>query len=460
MTKGAFDSFVVLAEMRTGSNALEDRLNRLVGVACLGELFNPNFIGHPKQDSAFGVSRAQRDRDPACLIQAMQAHSSDLPGFRLFSDHDDRVYRMVMDDPRCAKIILTRPAIDSFISLQIAKTTGQWWLGDAKNAKAARVTFDPTAFDAYAAEVQARLDDIHHRLRASGQGAFWISYGELQDEAILNGLARFLGVSGELTDPDRVSRVQNPGSLKDKVRNYDALEHHLRARAFRLDDEPRAIEPDRAAAVRTYLITDNPPLVFIPAMGGPVGDVADWMEGLAGESPRSGLTQKDMRKWKRSIGGHRSFAVLRHPVRRAFAVYKALYGASPPEDADRVKQAVSAIAGDAEDPAGFPAFLRFLKQVLNGQSPLRVTPYFASQSALLSGAASFVVPDQVIREEDLAEVLPGLAAKVGASETNFEPAPDAEEDLLAQIYTDDIEAAVKTAYQRDYMAFGLGPWRP
>ena len=38
---GGFDSFVMFAEMRTGSNFLESNLNALDGVTCLGELFNP-----------------------------------------------------------------------------------------------------------------------------------------------------------------------------------------------------------------------------------------------------------------------------------------------------------------------------------------------------------------------------------------------------------------------------------
>lgn len=40
-----FDSFVMFAEMRTGSNFLEANLNAMPGVTCHGEMFNPHFIG-------------------------------------------------------------------------------------------------------------------------------------------------------------------------------------------------------------------------------------------------------------------------------------------------------------------------------------------------------------------------------------------------------------------------------
>jgi LPS sulfotransferase NodH len=46
-----FQSFVVFAEMRTGSNFLEANLNQLEGVACHGEAFNPHFLGYPENET-------------------------------------------------------------------------------------------------------------------------------------------------------------------------------------------------------------------------------------------------------------------------------------------------------------------------------------------------------------------------------------------------------------------------
>ena len=53
MTK--FDHFILLAEMRTGSNLLETNLNLLDGVTCHGEAFNPSFMGHPKAETILGL---------------------------------------------------------------------------------------------------------------------------------------------------------------------------------------------------------------------------------------------------------------------------------------------------------------------------------------------------------------------------------------------------------------------
>src|SRR5690606_9672304 len=67
----AFDYFVVLAEMRTGSNLLESNLNAFDGIHCHGELFNPGFINAPGTDSYKGVTFAQREADPWRLMMAV-----------------------------------------------------------------------------------------------------------------------------------------------------------------------------------------------------------------------------------------------------------------------------------------------------------------------------------------------------------------------------------------------------
>lgn len=84
-----------------------------------------------------------RDRDPQKLIRKMVANGTDvMPGFRLFSDHDQRVLDYVLEDETCAKIILTRNPLDSFISHAIAKKTDQWKLTDLHKRKTAKVDFD------------------------------------------------------------------------------------------------------------------------------------------------------------------------------------------------------------------------------------------------------------------------------------------------------------------------------
>ena len=139
--------------MRTGSNFLEANLNSFDGLACHGEAFNPHFIGYPNQDTILGLTQKQRDAEPQGLIDAIKA-APGLNGVRFFNDHDSRVLDICLTDPRCAKVILTRNPVDSFVSWKIAAATGQWKLTNVTHAKTQKVTFDPAEFEDHLSALQ------------------------------------------------------------------------------------------------------------------------------------------------------------------------------------------------------------------------------------------------------------------------------------------------------------------
>ena len=208
-----FDSFVLLAEMRTGSNFLEANLNALPDVSCLGEAFNPHFIGKLNQDAAFGMTLAHREVDPLALLRAMRDQTPGLSGFRYFHDHDPRVLPVLLADPRCAKVILTRNPVDSYISWKIAQATGQWKLTQAKRLKTAKAHFNEADFTAHLSQLQAFQLRLMHGLQTSGQTAFYIDYDDINDIAVLNGLARYLGAKATLEEPDGTLKKQNPEDM-------------------------------------------------------------------------------------------------------------------------------------------------------------------------------------------------------------------------------------------------------
>jgi len=149
-----FDYFILLAEMRTGSNLLEANINMLDGVTCHGEAYNPSFVGYPKIDNLLGFDKSAREDDPFALLNAI-VDSDQIAGFRFFHDHDPRVLNTCLDDPRCAKIVLTRNPLESFVSWKIAQETGQWKLTNAAHSKSTSITFDPAAFEAHMESIQA-----------------------------------------------------------------------------------------------------------------------------------------------------------------------------------------------------------------------------------------------------------------------------------------------------------------
>lgn len=469
-----FDYFVVFAEMRTGSNFLESNLNALDGVTCLGEAFNPHFIGYPKSKNILGVTQQDRDSDPSKLIDAISQVPDHISGFRYFHDHDPRVLDQMLDDPRCAKIVLTRNPAESYVSWKIAKATGQWKLTDVKRRKDGAALFDAEEFSAHVESLQTFQLHLMNRLQTSGQTAFYVAYEDLQDVEVMNGIAKFLGVEARLGALDKTLKVQNPAPLSQKVANFNDMETALAGiDRFNLTRTPN-FEPRRSAAVPTYVVGVKTPLIYLPVHGGPVEPIKRWMADLDGgsvEDLRIKMNQKDLRQWKRANRGHRTFTVLRHPLARAHQVFCEKILKSSSDSYTQIAQTLRAqysvplpVNGldDTWDKSqhreAFGAFLVFLKANLAGQTGIRVDAHWASQAHVVQGFANFMLPDMILREDDLAQDLKGLGEKVGGGGARYVSDNADTPFTVSDIYDSEIEALAKAAYQRDYMMFGFGPW--
>ncbi len=462
MAKPQFDSFVILAGMRTGSNFLEANLNAMSGLHCHGEVFNPFFIGKKNQMDMFGITLAAREADPHAMLARLREKTPGMSGFRFFHDHDPRILDAVLADVTCAKIILTRNPLESYVSLQIVRETGQWKLGDGKALKTAKVRFDPRGFQTHLDQVQGFLSVIRGTLQQSGQAAFQLDYEDLQDVAVLNGLARFLGVDAVLASPDTALKKQNPGALADKVTNPAEMEAALaRIDVFGLGHEP-AFEPRRSPGIPGYLACRDAGLLYMPMRGGSDAAIAAWLTSCG--AVQGDFNQKTLRQWKKGHPGHRSFTVLRHPVVRAHAAFvacavsgdmpdlRALLAGSYKVD---LPPAGAGFAGPEAHRAAFLGFLRFVKLNLAGQTGYRVDVRWATQTAILKGMAQFQGPDHVLREDQLQQGLAGLAAEVGI---NCPPVVAEGTAALAAIFDRQIEAAACDAYTRDYVGFGFRDW--
>lgn len=454
----------MFAEMRTGSNFLEANLNAMPGVMCHGEVFNPYFIGKLDQTSLFGFSMADREADPLALIRTLRAQTGGMAGFRYFHDHDPRVLQPVLEDKQCAKIILTRNPVESYISWKIAQQTGQWKLTGARAPKTAKARFDAAEFEAHVAALQAFQVRLLHGLQVSGQTAFYIDYEDINDLDVLNGLAAFLGVEG-LAGLDASLKKQNPEEITQKVVNPDEMERALaRLDRFNLARTPN-FEPRRAPMVPQFVAARHAGLLFMPVPGGPVAQLTEWLQGFGGVE--GGFTQKTLRQWKKSKPGHRSFTVLRHPVARAHAAFCAqiLSGGFA-----QIREQMAKIhkldlpspgmdyADAAAHRAGFIGFLHWVRLNLSGQTSARVDVHWASQSAVLQGFAGFQGPDLVLREDGLQAGLAFLAGEVGAACPELPPATPHGFLPLHAIYDAEVEAATREAYARDYLAFGFSAW--
>ena len=472
--ENAFDYFVVLAEMRTGSNFLEENLNSFPSVECHGELFNPHFIGHANTTELHGTTVESREIDPLALLQKVRLKAMGLPGFRFFHDHDPRILESCLADPRCAKVILTRNPLDTYISREIVRQTGQWRLNDLKNAKSAKIRFDAQDFATHLDDRQAFQVKLQRALQVSGQTAFYLTYEDIPDVEVMNGLARFLGITDILAKISNATKKQNPRSLEEKVENYAEMEQSLSGiDLFALNKTPN-FEPQRGARVPSYVACARAPLLYLPIPSSSQDQVLAWMAALdrvADGDLQRGFTQKTLRHWKRHAKGHRSFTVVRHPVARlydAFLRHILLPGPQqfveiretlrknyklpiPPADQD------AALSAD-DCRAAFLAFAAFVKGNLDGQTSIRTDGAWASQAAVVQGLGQFMLPDHIIREDQLQLGLDQIVAEIGHPAQALGPDDMVLGLPLSDIYDDTVESAVKAAYQRDYMMFGFSAW--
>lgn len=471
-----FDYFVVLAEMRTGSNFLEANLNAFDGIECHGEAFNPSFVGYPNKPDLFGITHELRERNPFMLLETIKTKSSGIGGFRFFSNHDSRVLEACLNDERCAKVVLLRNPIESYVSLKIARATDQWKLTNAKHLKKQMIDFDADEFEEHLDSVQSFQVKVLNSLQKSGQTAFYIAYEDLQDVDIINGLARFLGCEAQLTALDQKLKKQNPESLREKVGNFKEMEASLsKLDRFNLFRTPN-FEPRRGPVIPTFVAGKKSKLVFMPVRGGPVEAVTQWLADLdecAVSELKTGFKQKNLRQWKATNPGHRSFTVLRHPVARAHAAFCDHILATGPGSYFEIRKTLKnayklPIPAKGPDSNYTPAihrtaflgFLEFLKANLARQTGVRVDPSWASQLSVLQGMSSVTFPDLILREEWLREDLAIVAAQIGMNEMPLPVAmPDPHIEQLSQIYDSEIEAAARAVYLKDYVAFGFANWR-
>ena len=451
--------------MRTGSNFLEANLNAIDGITCHGEAFNPYFIGGENKQAMFGMDLAGRESNPAAFLSAMRAQTSGLAGFRYFHDHDPRVFDLVVDDPKVAKVILTRNALECYISWKIALESDQWWLANTKHLKTVRPAFDLAEFEHRLAVLQMFQARLLHRLQVTGQTAYYIDYADILDLDVLNGLAAFLGVEGRLNALDFRFKKQNPEALRDKVSNPEDMEAALaRMDWFAITQTPN-FEPRRSAAVPQYTASQSASMLYQPIKGGPDAQMRRW---LAAFGPlEQNFDRKSLKAWKDTHHGFRSFTVLRHPLARAYAAWSDFADTEfMPELRPYLKRVHKFQMpprgkpfGSTEDfRAGFLVFLDFAKHLLTGRTELRVMPQLASQTAVLQGFAALQSPDLILREDRLADGLAYLCLDLGLDPP---PLPDMPEPAitLQSIWGEDLEAAAEAAYGRDYQAYGFGKWK-
>ena len=497
-----FRYFVILGSMRTGSNLLQRTLDQVSDITCYGELFNANFIDGPNQPDRLGVTKAERDANPELLIEAMERanHGVAIPGFRYFDGHDPRALSLALNDPAIGKVILRRNPLDSFVSLKIAQTTGQWMLGKARGRKSAQVQFDIDEYQTYVAQSEDFYGLIEKALQTTGQSAFRLDFPDVQQLDMINGLAKWLGSETPLKRIEPTIERQNPGTLEDKVVNFEEMQQAL-AQTGGLHRTGEGSSGDRAGGLRFMYTCRRSPVLFAEVPGVASGNIKRWMHSIDGGEPmRADFDQlledtppfgrpanrKALNDWLQTHPGAVTFTYIAHPVARAYSVFmRHIWGSTDesfprirsfiedqfgmvlPDEADRSsgsREVLERAGHDAEAHArAFSAFLAFLRANLGGQTPIRVDRHWDLQCHFVDGFNTAVPISLIVRQGEMlagaAYVRKLLNADRMKNRILREPAED-HIIPLADIWSMQIEAQVQAIYARDYLVFSFDTWRP
>lgn len=458
----SFRSFVIFAEMRTGSNLLEATLNSVRKVTCFGEAFNPYMMGWPDKDDMLGVTREEREADPMRLLDKIFNKRDHLPGFRYFHDHDPRVFDAIMNDRHCAKIVLTRNPLDSYVSTRLAWETNQWKLNETETPIPASIIYDSEEFHQTLSRQTEFQKRVIHDLQVTGQSAYWLDYADLRDSDVMTGLLHWLGRTDlQKIKPANDQVPQNPRSMMEKVSNFDEMQEDLRQLdPFALGQVPN-FEPGRGPAVPSFLTSEaGAGLLYMPIRDGGTLVQQSWFEAL-GQVTRN-HNQSSLRQWKRQHPGHRSFTILRHPLHRAWDAFLHLLTGAKPElrqlmrDVHRVDLPPDNELDDLSDDQTasiLAQFLDFLGRNLKGQTTLPTHPHWATQSAVLTGFSQFAQADMLIREDRLRDDIAFLCESAELSEPQLD---QIETPAYPKFLSDKtLISAAFSAYQRDYIAFGF-----
>lgn len=472
MSRNAFSYFAIFGAMRTGSNLLERNLNQYEKITCHGELFNPGFIGKAGQEEYLGINLDEREQNPDRLIRKMLNKSgSTLPGFRIFQGHDPRMFQACLADPECAKIILRRRPLDSFISLKIAKKTDQWMLGNAPKRRSEIVTYDGAEYRNYLAQLASYDEELRMGLQVGGQAAFELWYEDLKSVDVMNGLVRFLGLDEQRRGFDEKIKRQNPEPMHQKVSNFDQMMEDLGAMGLEVVNADRAPEVERGLGARDLVACNSNGVLFAPVPGVEVGPALEMMGQFDATEPgalKTGMTQKELGDWLENATPMVSFAVVDHPLERAYRVF--MSHIFPPDRTvfpkirRRLKKHFGVPLPDdlgswsAQDhAASFEGFLIFLKSNLSGQTSIRIDAIWEAQHKLLAGLFDVQPIARVIRSTDFLEEALQIADAIGAQMPAMSQ-PGASGIQLEDIYSKRLENLARAAYAKDYRMFGFGNW--
>lgn len=223
---GAVRKFVIIAFPRSGSTYLCSCLNAHPRIICHYEVFHPDAIStaraSPDQTPGIaGFTPASRDQDPGRFLDALFAwdRGQEATGFKIFVGHSEAAHRLILADRSIAKILLRRSTVDAYVSMVIARQTGEYSSTSATPATT-QVEISASGLLGFDQRIVNYFTQIEDALRRSGQTYHTVAYEDLiADSQVLDRLVEFIGVERGASDLTPFTVRQNSEALEEKVTN-------------------------------------------------------------------------------------------------------------------------------------------------------------------------------------------------------------------------------------------------
>jgi hypothetical protein len=236
--------FVILNAPRTGSNYLCTVLNSHPDILCHHEIFNPHVVGVARHLQVNGFvlgTIEERERDPEEFIDRVwrTPMGRRCVGFKLCWRQHAAALRAVLADTGVRKIVLKRRnQVKSFVSLVLARQTGEWVVYDDAPPPRPRPRVSINIADLRDTILfnQQYYQEIETTLSATGQSHLELFYEQLFSLDCLETTLKFLGVP-----PAAAASLSGecwkltPSSLPEVVANFNELSAALRGTELERD---------------------------------------------------------------------------------------------------------------------------------------------------------------------------------------------------------------------------------
>lgn len=222
--------FVILAWARTGSTLLVSLLNRAGLIRCHGEIFHPNKVWFPAEPEELERLKRDRAEDPIKFMQRMYEETGGRPrvGFKLFPGHSPKVLEHVLAEESIRKIVLYRENVLAVHSSgMIARAAGRFTYGQTAHVPPKlKVEFDPAAFTQFHDRYVSHYRRVFSAL--GDQCCHPVEYTQLQERALVGGVAAFLDLDGDSLWKGRRAPKQNPSDILSRFTNPETVEAFLK----------------------------------------------------------------------------------------------------------------------------------------------------------------------------------------------------------------------------------------